>query len=371
MCVAFALATSLASPAWADEAAAKILKLNKQALDAFDNLNFDQAKTLLEQALAESDAADLGNSPVNARSHLNLGMLLIAGFQQRDLALDHFKAALKIQPDITAPAGLFNPEVQSAFDEVRSNMKTQPAPPPVRATKKTAPAKPDRAAEAEAVAGHDGDNEEEEETDNAGSKVLLSLGLGSGLGIAKGHLDANNGSVQDSSWSGGLAPSRLGHVMLGVGYFVSPDLMLSLDGRIQVVSGTTIVKGTAACNPSCSAPSTGIAVLARASWFLSSGPVRPFISGGVGAGAIRQVVKINVVQGGATGTAATPTTGCGDTGTDPCVDTVTGGPLLLAVGGGVAYEIGSLALLGSLTANVGVPNVMLNIDALLGLGLRL
>jgi hypothetical protein len=33
--------------------------------------------------------------------------------------------------------------------------------------------------------------------------------------------------------------------------------------------------------------------------------------------------------------------------------------------------MGSLVLLGTLTANVGVPNFMLNVDALVGLGLRL
>jgi len=61
---------------------------------------------------------------------------------------------------------------------------------------------------------------------------------------------------------------------------------------------------------------------------------------------------------------------CGN-GTEQCIDTVTGGPLLLAAGGGVAYQLGKVALLGSVTATVGAPNFILNIDATLGLGLRL
>jgi hypothetical protein len=359
------LALLIASPAVAqEEAAAKIAKLNKQALDAFDNLNFDQAKGLLEQALSDCDLAGLTNDPVVARTHLNLGMLLIAGFQQRDRAIDQFKAAMKIQPNITAPAGLFNPEVQTAFDEVKANLKTEIEPPkvtPKPVTSQTAPAP---------KSAHDGTEEseqgqgEEEETASkeSGSRIFLSLGVGSGFGVAKGHLDANKDIYQggnlDNSWSGGLAWSRLGHLSLGVGYFISSDLMLSLEGRIQFVSGTTATGMTEHCVPSCSSPGTAIAAIAKASWFFAPAPLRPFLSGGLGGGSIRQVVKLGGVAD------------CGN-GSQQCVDTVTGGPVLLAVGGGIAYEMGSLALLAVLTANVGVPNFMLNLDAILGLGLRL
>ncbi len=384
-CVIVIVLAGGAWPANAQDAATKVAKLNKVALDAFDNLNFDQAKTLLEQAISDSEAAGLANSAIAARSHLNLGMLLIAGFQQRDQAVEQFRAALKIQPDITAPIGQFNPEVQAVFDEVKAGMKSEAAAPASESPSNQVAARrarpPNRATPSKAAGGEsenetdtdDGDAEETDEApSNSGAKVLLSVGLGSGLGIAKGHLDANKDSLMDSTWSGSVAPSGLGHLLLGAGYFVSPDFMLSLEGRIQFVTGTTTVQpttlasGTKVCVPSCSAPSTGIAVLAKATWFSSaSGPMRPFLSAGIGAGSIREVVKINVTPNPA------GQTGCGSQGTETCVDTVTGGPLLLAAGGGVSYQIGATALLGSLTANVGIPNVMLNVDAVLGLGFRL
>src|SRR5450432_4636034 len=82
MAVPGLLLTWGAVPARADDsAAARITKLNKQALDAFDNLNFDQSKSILEQAIHEGEGAGLSKDPLTARSHLNLGMLLIAGFQ--------------------------------------------------------------------------------------------------------------------------------------------------------------------------------------------------------------------------------------------------------------------------------------------------
>ena len=65
---------------------------------------------------------------------------------------------------------------------------------------------------------------------------------------------------------------------------------------------------------------------------------------------------------------------CGGTAqshTDQCYDTVAGGPFIAAAGGGAAYDLGPILLLGSLTAHLGVPDMMLNVDALLGVGLRL
>src|SRR5438128_9813401 len=110
------LVAAAAHPALAIDAGG-IDKLNKQALDAFDGLNFDQAKSLLEKAIADAGESGLDKDGSVARAHLNLGMVLIAGFQQRDEAIEHFKAALAIQPKIAPPAGLFNPEAQAAFDE--------------------------------------------------------------------------------------------------------------------------------------------------------------------------------------------------------------------------------------------------------------
>jgi hypothetical protein len=349
------------SPAHADDEAATASRLNKEALSAFDNLNFDQAKTLLEQALSACEAGGLTKDPVTARTHLNLGMLLIAGFQQRDQAVEHFKAALKIDPDITAPPGLFNPEVQTAFDEVKTNLKNEPPPPkPASKPARTAPSTTRAAAENES-----GGEEEEDETSSiGGSGVVLSLGVGSGFGTAKGHLDANKDILQnnmpDNSWSGGVAPSRLGHIGLGIGYFLSPDLMLSVEGRFQIITGTTATPMTAHCMPSCKPPTMAIAGFAKASWFFLPAPARPFVTAGIGGGTIRQVVAL-----------AGDAHDCGD-GKQRCVDTVTGGPLLLAAGGGILYELGtSVALLGSATANVGVPKFMLNLDVLLGVALRL
>ena len=362
-------------PVLADEGggSAQITRLNKQALEAFDNLNFDQAKALLEQALTEAESAGMSRDPQAARLHLNLGMLFIAGFQKTDEAVAQFKMALEIQPSISAPAGLFNPEVQAVFDETKTNFKSDaPASAEQTSGKSAAPvtkkplAKPKPVAreaneETEATSGDEADVEAEAEGDGSpvvSSGILLSLGLGSGFGIGSGGFDANK-NVTKVSGGSQLAGSKLGHITVAGGYYMSPNLMLSLEGRLQFITGTT--KSPSGTAP----PGSAISVMAKANWYLASGPVRPFLVGGLGAGAIRQVVAVHIQD-----TDGKPVNDCGS-GSEACVDTVTGGPLFLVAGGGVSYELGSVALLGTLTANLGVPHFMTNFDAAIGIGLHL
>ena len=363
---------AVAGPAFAVDAPG-IDKLSKQALEAFDGLNFDQAKTLLEKAISDGDDSGLDHDPAVARAHLDLGMVLIAGFHQRDEALSHFKAALSIKPGIAPPAGLFNPEVQEVFDEAKKSTASENdarvaalAPKrTARASRPVAVKSQKEPAEKEATTEDEKEEEEEEAGGGAATGFYLGFGLGSGGGIARGPFDANKGLMPDNTWSGGLATSRLGHLAVDVGYFASRDLLLAVEGRLQFISGTTDVVGTAECPGTCSPPSTGIAVLGKATYFLSSGIARPFLVGGIGGGAIRQVVKLNVTAD------SSGNTHCGSSQKDACVDTVTGGPLLLAAGGGFSYQVGTVSLVGSLVADVGLPNRMLNFDVTLGVGLRL
>jgi hypothetical protein len=364
---------ALARPALAQESPeTEIKRLNKQALDAYDNLNFDQSKAFLEQALAQADSAGLAKDAGAARTHLNLGLLLIAGFQKHDEAIEQFKMALHLQPAIVPTPGLFNPEVQAAFDEAKASVRAESRPaetvsksPTVR---RPPPSPlPDLGETVQKAGAKDASEvaaESDGEDESPARGILLSLGLGSGFGTAKGHLDANTtvshtdpAGPSDNSWSG-VAASRLIHVSLGVGYFLSQNLLVGLDGRVQFITGTT-----SAPNGGGSPPTSAIAVFARASWYFSRAPVRPFVTGGVGVGAIRQVVTLNGLDGKGL-------TDCGS-GKEQCVDTVTGGPLFLAAGGGVAYELGSFVVLASMTANGGIPKWMLNLDALVGVGLHL
>src|SRR5450432_1944395 len=74
------LAAAGPARAEADDSAAidKIVKLNKRAVDEYENLNFDEARKILTGALAACTQSGLDNQGVAARTHVHLGVVLFA-----------------------------------------------------------------------------------------------------------------------------------------------------------------------------------------------------------------------------------------------------------------------------------------------------
>jgi tetratricopeptide (TPR) repeat protein len=132
------LALPTCFPAWAHAQAAaatadddnpaieKITTLNKKALDAYNDLEFEEARKILKQALDLCASAGLDNHPVAARTHIHMGVVLIAAKQQ-DLGLKQFRKAIEIQPDIQVTKALANPEILQAFKEAGATSAEPPA----------------------------------------------------------------------------------------------------------------------------------------------------------------------------------------------------------------------------------------------------
>src|SRR5690349_8874273 len=59
-------------------AVAQVLELNRKAVSDYENLNFDEARAELREALALCDRNNLGNHAVRARTYLTLGVVLLA-----------------------------------------------------------------------------------------------------------------------------------------------------------------------------------------------------------------------------------------------------------------------------------------------------
>jgi hypothetical protein len=136
-----------------DEDVAKMTDLNKQAVAAYQAANFNEARQILKQALDLADSAGLAQHPITARTHVHMGIVIIGGFNQRDLGIKQFRKALEIQPTIRLTKALVTPDLAAAFAEAKSGPTSgptaaataapepaAPAPPPERLSRSPAPA---------------------------------------------------------------------------------------------------------------------------------------------------------------------------------------------------------------------------------------
>ncbi|HVZ86109.1 MAG TPA: tetratricopeptide repeat protein [Polyangia bacterium] len=430
-----------AARADADQAAIdKVTKLNKKAVDEYENLNFDQARKILTDALDACARGGLDNHQVAARTHVHMGVVLFAGFKQKDEAIEEFKKALQIQPDITLDKLLATPEIQEVFDQAGSGAKggetappaadaithepitrsTQGKPIPINMTLDSSvkakrvvlsfradgtddfgeremnedspgnwmgeiPASATQGGKLDYFIAVHGDDDqvlaskgssasplpvtlvgpggtrlvkkappppppEEKEEKKEGPTWFAALGIGSGFGWTTGAGEGNGYQISPP----GFAWSRLGQVSPELGYFVSPQLVLSLQLRLQLVTGgTTTPAGTGACGSSADCAAKGVALsgFARARWLFDFDDLHPFVGGLLGGGDIRHVASF----------ASKPL--CGASGNDTCVDTVASGPIFVGGSGGLLYNVSpSVALLAETNLAFGFTHFTFNVD---------
>ncbi len=94
----------------------KVTTLNKKALAAYNSLDFEDARKLLKQALDLCASSGLDKHPIKARTHIHMGVVLIAN-KQPELGVKQFRKAIEIQPDIQVTKSLANPEILQAFQQ--------------------------------------------------------------------------------------------------------------------------------------------------------------------------------------------------------------------------------------------------------------
>ena len=449
---------AVAEPARAQDenpaAVEKISKLNKKAVDEFENLNFDQARKILKDALEACSRSGLDGSQVAARTHVHLGVVLFAGFKQKDEALAEFKKALEIAPEIKLDKLLATPEIQEVFDQAveaqksdkgdKTGGETAPAsadaithepvtraaqgkPIPINLTldssvkakkvmlsfsadgsedfgeremKEASPGNwmgeiPGSATQGAKVSYYievDGDDDQvvakkgsaaeplvvsllgpggaalgpakkklvappPKAKESEGPTWYVGLGIGSGFGWTTGTGEVNS---QDVVKPAGFAAAKLGQLTPEVGYFLSPDLILSLQLRFQKVSGATSFDD-ATCGTSmiCAPPSFAISGFARAHFLFDFDDFHPFVSAAVGGGSIRHVATFNAV------------TNCGSDMKTTCVDTIDAGPIFVGGGGGLIYNVSdAFALTAETNLLLGFTNFTFNVDVNIGVAVE-
>jgi len=105
--------------------------MNKKAMEDYDSLEFDSARKTLVDAVAMLRANGVDETPLAAKTYINLGIVYIAGFKDVNRGKQQFVNALKINPDAKLDPALATPELEEAFDAARKQAGVKKKPPPV------------------------------------------------------------------------------------------------------------------------------------------------------------------------------------------------------------------------------------------------
>ena len=103
-------------------------RLCKLAMEDFDSLEFDSARQTLQNAITKLREADEMESPIAATCHINLAIVFIAGFKDRQRGIQQFANALKIDPTLRLDSARATPELQGAFDAAVKQVAAEPRP---------------------------------------------------------------------------------------------------------------------------------------------------------------------------------------------------------------------------------------------------
>jgi hypothetical protein len=136
-----------ASPALGQDAATikRIEQMNKRAMEDYDLLEFDSARKTLTDAVAlvRSSGLEDSGSAIAAKTYLNLGVVYIGGFKDKDRGRMQFVRALKIKPDARLDAQVATPELQEVFNDALKEMGRRPGKPSKPEPVKPEPVKPE------------------------------------------------------------------------------------------------------------------------------------------------------------------------------------------------------------------------------------
>jgi hypothetical protein len=125
------LAASTAGDVKVDDAAdpsAKVQKLNRYAMQLFDDLNFTLAEKTLLEALSIVEKSNLGKGPAGLATNGNLAVLYSIGLKNPDKAVHHFKKALAIKPDLKMSKQRATPETEANLARAKAEMSGGSAP---------------------------------------------------------------------------------------------------------------------------------------------------------------------------------------------------------------------------------------------------
>jgi hypothetical protein len=139
-CAGLILAAPIA--ARAEDPEKQVARMNKRAMEDYDALEFESARKTLVDAVALLRSAGLDESPVAAKTYMNLGIIFISGFKDRNRGQQQLVNALKINPNLKLDPALATPELDEAFSAALKQVGKERPGTPVKTPEVTPPPRP-------------------------------------------------------------------------------------------------------------------------------------------------------------------------------------------------------------------------------------
>lgn len=162
------------------DALARLQKANRTATELCGAGKFQEAEKLLLGAIQDAGKADLGDNPALVSAHGILGLIYSRGIKDDRRAIQHFKQALHLKPDLKLNKSSSTPEADKNFARAWAEIQAgdDDAPPAA------APSAPAAAEEPGATVGSDGLTCPASAEVQAGDDVTLRC-LTTGIAAAK------------------------------------------------------------------------------------------------------------------------------------------------------------------------------------------
>ncbi len=129
----FLITTLGNSRAWAqcsDDDRKEIHKTNQEAMEQYQNMEFQKARELLQKAFKKAENAGCTYDWIHAKTLMNLGILLAGGEGKKGLARKFFIQALRVRPEAPLDKDVATPVLSKIYNWARRRLriKSEPAP---------------------------------------------------------------------------------------------------------------------------------------------------------------------------------------------------------------------------------------------------
>lgn len=254
--------------------AARVLQLNRDAMEMFSELELELAEESLNEALRLIEAGKLDRHAVAVKTLVNLGILHAVGHKDRDRAVAFFARALAIKPDAQLPPDYVTPESREAFGLAQQPPRGRRAGAPPTAAPAASPAPEETGVAGAGSAGRKKGGpplrcpESGEVPDNDDvilrcvtaadfqpREVRLHYRTGSSEEYSSLPMQAQTTRSQRATWSATIPAARLQGKYLSV-YFEARDeqgAVLAQSGRFESPSILSIQSSKPAATPAVAA----------------------------------------------------------------------------------------------------------------------